>query len=138
KTAPLLGVQPIRAHIYTPADIDNARKALAHESIGGLLVLPDTFTTVHRDKIVALANHYRAPAMYPFAFFALAGGLIALGARLGGAVAIRRFVRRSHRAGCASKRSTGSIVDQIRIGHQPQDREGAPPRSASNAARPRR
>jgi len=82
KTAPLLGVQPIRAHIYTPADIDNALEALAHESNGGLLVLPDTFTTVHRDKIVALANHYRVPAVYPLRFFALGGGLIAYGADL--------------------------------------------------------
>ena len=41
--------------MYTPADIDNALDALAREPNGGLLVLPDTFTTVHRDKIVALA-----------------------------------------------------------------------------------
>ena len=48
-------MQPIRAQVYTPADIDNALDALAREPNGGLLVLPDTFTTVHRDKIVALA-----------------------------------------------------------------------------------
>jgi putative ABC transport system substrate-binding protein len=53
---PLLGVQPIRAHVYTPADIDNVLDALAREPNGGLLVLPDTFTTVHRGKIVALAD----------------------------------------------------------------------------------
>jgi len=62
-------VQPIRAHVYTPADIDNALDALAREPNGGLLVLPDTFTTVHRDKIVALAHHYRLPAVYPLRFF---------------------------------------------------------------------
>jgi putative ABC transport system substrate-binding protein len=56
ENGPLLGVQPIRAHVYTPADIDNALDALAREPNGGLLVLPDTFTTVHRDKIVALAD----------------------------------------------------------------------------------
>jgi ABC-type uncharacterized transport system substrate-binding protein len=56
KIAPLLGVQPVRAHLYTPADIDNALDVLAREPNGGLLVLPDTFTTVHRDKIVALAR----------------------------------------------------------------------------------
>src|SRR5215475_12342320 len=53
-SAPLLGVQPIRAHLYTPADIDNVLGALAREPNGGLPVLPDIFTTVHRDKIVAL------------------------------------------------------------------------------------
>jgi putative ABC transport system substrate-binding protein len=39
KIAPLLGVQPIRAHLYTPADIDNALDVLAREPNGGLLVL---------------------------------------------------------------------------------------------------
>jgi ABC-type uncharacterized transport system substrate-binding protein len=104
KTAPLLGVQPIRAHIYTPADIDNALEALAHESNGGLLVLPDTFTTVHRDKIVALANHYRVPAVYPLRFFALGGGLIAYGADL---VELLRLA--------------ASYVDRILRGARPSD-----------------
>ena len=81
-SAPLLGVRPIRAHLYTPADIDNAVDALAREPNGGLLVLPDTFTTVHRDKIVALANHHRLPAVYPLRFFATGGGLMAYGADL--------------------------------------------------------
>ena len=104
KTAPLLGVQPIRAHIYTPADIDNALEALAHESNSGLLVLPDTFTTVHRDKIVALANHYRVPAVYPLRFFAIGGGLIAYGADL---VELLRLA--------------ASYVDRILRGARPSD-----------------
>jgi putative ABC transport system substrate-binding protein len=104
KTAPLLGVQPIRAHIYTPADIDNALEALAHESNGGLLVLPDTFTTVRRDKIVALANHYRVPAVYPLRFFAIGGGLIAYGADL---VELLRLA--------------ASYVDRILRGARPSD-----------------
>src|SRR5262249_56653066 len=76
KSAPLLGVQPIRAHLYTPVDIDNALDALAREPNGGLLVLPDTFTTVHRDKIVALADHHPLPAVYPLRFFAPGGGQV--------------------------------------------------------------
>ena len=104
KTAPLLGVQPIRAHIYAPADIDNALEALAQESNGGLLVLPDTFTTVHRDKIVALANHYRLPAVYPLRFFAIGGGLIAYGADL---VELLRLA--------------ASYVDRILRGARPSD-----------------
>src|SRR5262249_58348442 len=63
ESRPLLGVHPIRAHLYTPADIDSALDALAREPNGGLLVLPDTFTTVHRDKIVGLAAHHRLPAV---------------------------------------------------------------------------
>jgi putative ABC transport system substrate-binding protein len=77
---------------------------LAHESNGGLLVLPDTFTTVHRDKIVALANHYRVPAVYPLRFFAIGGGLIAYGANL---VELLRLA--------------ASYVDRILRGARPSD-----------------
>ena len=46
---------------------------------GGLLVLPDTFTRLHRDAIVALAARYRLPAVYPFRYFAASGGLMSYG-----------------------------------------------------------
>src|SRR5262249_25479237 len=104
KAAPLLGVQPIRAHVYTPADIDNILDALAREPNGGLLVLPDTFTTVHRDKIVALADHHRLPAVYPLRFFATSGGLMAYGADL---VELLRL--------------SASYVDRILRGARPSD-----------------
>jgi len=104
KTAPLLGVQPIPAHVYTPADVDNVLDALAREPNGGLLVLPDTFTTVHRDKIVALADHHRLPAVYPLRFFATGGGLIAYGADL---VELLRL--------------SASYVDRILRGARPSD-----------------
>jgi putative tryptophan/tyrosine transport system substrate-binding protein len=104
KTAPLLGLQPIPARVYTPADIDSVLDALARESNGGLLVLPDTFTTVHRDKIVALADHHRLPAVYPLRFFATGGGLMAYGADL---VELLRL--------------SASYVDRILRGARPSD-----------------
>src|SRR5262249_5329489 len=79
KSAPLLGVQPIRAPLYTPVDIDNALDALAREPNGGLLVLPDTFTTVHRDKIVALADHHRLLRYTRCGSLPLAGGVWCFG-----------------------------------------------------------
>ena len=78
--APLIGVQPVEARIYTPADIDNTFDVLTHEPNGGLLVLPDTFNTVHRAKIIALAARHRIPAVYPQRFYATDGGLMAYGA----------------------------------------------------------
>jgi putative tryptophan/tyrosine transport system substrate-binding protein len=104
KTAPLLGLQPIPARVYTPADIDSVLDALAREPNGGLLVLPDTFTTVHRDKIVALADHHRLPAVYPLRFFATGGGLMAYGADL---VELLRL--------------SASYVDRILRGARPSD-----------------
>src|SRR5262245_23584153 len=104
KSAPLLGVQPIPANVYTPADIDKILDALTREPNLGLLVLPDTFTTVHRDKIVALADHHRLPAVYPLRFFAMGGGLMAYGANM---VELLRL--------------SASYVDRILRGARPSD-----------------
>jgi putative tryptophan/tyrosine transport system substrate-binding protein len=82
--APLIGVQPIEARIYTPTDIDNTFDVLVREPNSGLLVLPDTFNTVHRAKIIALAASHRIPAVYPQRFYAADGGLMAYGADLAG------------------------------------------------------
>ena len=43
KSAPLLGVQPIPANVYAPADIDKVLDALTREPNLGLLVLPRIF-----------------------------------------------------------------------------------------------
>ena len=46
---------------------------------GSLVVMPDTFTTLHRAKITTLANQYALPAVYPFRFFSTNGGLMSYG-----------------------------------------------------------
>ena len=46
----------------------------------GLVVIPSVFMSGHRDLIVAAAARHAVPAIYPFRFFATAGGLIAYGA----------------------------------------------------------
>ena len=46
----------------------------------GLVVIPSVFMSGHRDLIVAAAARHAVPAIYPFRFFASAGGLIAYGA----------------------------------------------------------
>src|SRR5262249_30645565 len=54
--------------------------AVAHEGNGGLVAMPDTFTTRYRDAIISLAAAHRLPAIYPFRFMALSGGLLSYGA----------------------------------------------------------
>jgi putative ABC transport system substrate-binding protein len=46
---------------------------------GGLIVLPDVFNTTHREEIVALAARHQLPAVYPFRYFVVSGGLISDG-----------------------------------------------------------
>jgi putative tryptophan/tyrosine transport system substrate-binding protein len=77
-----LGLQVVPTTIYTPADIDKLLNAFAHEPNGGLVVLPDTFTTVHRQRIIDAAARNRLPAAYPLRFFATYGGLMSYGADL--------------------------------------------------------
>jgi len=77
--APTLGVQASVAAVDNDVDIENALDALAREPGGGFVVLPDTFTGIHRDQIVSLASRYRLPAVYPFRWFAEMGGLLSYG-----------------------------------------------------------
>jgi putative ABC transport system substrate-binding protein len=49
---------------------------------GGLIVSLSALATVHRQMIIASAALHRLPAIYPFRYFADAGGLISYGADL--------------------------------------------------------
>jgi putative ABC transport system substrate-binding protein len=78
--ASALGLQASPAPVNTSTEIDQALENMALEPNAGLLVLPDTFNTVHRDRIITLANRHRLPAIYPTRFFATDGGLVSYGA----------------------------------------------------------
>jgi putative ABC transport system substrate-binding protein len=41
--------------------------------------MPDTFAALHRRSIIEQANNQRLPAIYPFRYFAVGGGLISYG-----------------------------------------------------------
>src|SRR5262249_26011000 len=84
-------------------------------------------TVIHRDLIIELAAQYRLPAVYFESAFVAAGGFSA-GCRL----------RRSHPQGREACRPAGAGPNQIRAGHQPEDRQSARIDRARQAARPRR
>lgn len=68
------------ALLRDPADIERA--VATRNSDGGIVVLPDQFTFVHRESIVDSAARHRVPAIYPFRPFADAGGLLSYGTDL--------------------------------------------------------
>jgi putative ABC transport system substrate-binding protein len=74
-----LAVQVTEAPARSAADIERGVSAFAPGPDAGLIVLPDLITLVNRDLIIRLAAKYRAPATYPYPFFASAGGLLAYG-----------------------------------------------------------
>jgi putative tryptophan/tyrosine transport system substrate-binding protein len=74
-----LAVTVQAAPIHDEAEIETMMAALAREPRSGLLIIPELFNNIHRAAIVALAGRYRLPAVYPFGFFATAGGLVSYG-----------------------------------------------------------
>jgi putative tryptophan/tyrosine transport system substrate-binding protein len=77
--APSLGFQLTTVDVRDVADIEHAFAALARDSIGGLIAMPDAITLVHRDRIIALAAEHKLPTVYPFRYFAASGGLVSYG-----------------------------------------------------------
>jgi putative ABC transport system substrate-binding protein len=66
----------------TDVDIDKAFAAAVEQHARGLLVTADPFFNVRRGQIVALAARHRIPAVYPWAEYARAGGLMSYGPEL--------------------------------------------------------
>jgi putative ABC transport system substrate-binding protein len=77
--APSFGVEVIPAGIHDADEIAGTIEAFAREADGGLIVLPSPPTTMHRDLIIALAARHRLPAIYPFRYMVVEGGLISYG-----------------------------------------------------------
>jgi ABC-type uncharacterized transport system substrate-binding protein len=76
---PLLAVKPITAPVRDGAELERSMASFAAEANGGLIIVPSLFTAVHREAIVALAARYRLPAIYPFRYFSILGGLLSYG-----------------------------------------------------------
>jgi len=63
-------------------NLEQAMSALGQKPNTGLIVIPTSHTSAEREVIISLANRYRMPAMYPFAFWVRDGGLISYGVDL--------------------------------------------------------
>ncbi len=74
-------IEPVAAPVRSMADIERAVTSLAERPDGGFIVMPDTFLGAQGifSQLVALAAHYRLPAVYPYRYMAAAGGLLSYG-----------------------------------------------------------
>jgi putative ABC transport system substrate-binding protein len=77
--APSFGIEISPVGLRNAAEIERGITEFARRANGGLVVTPSALASVHRDRIVALAARHRLPAVYPFRFYAAAGGLIYYG-----------------------------------------------------------
>jgi len=76
---PSLDADVIAARVHDMSELNTVVSAQAGRSDAGLITLPDTFTTIHRVEIISLVERNRIPSIYPYLFFAKAGGLLSYG-----------------------------------------------------------
>jgi ABC-type uncharacterized transport system substrate-binding protein len=53
--------------------------AMSRKPGSSLIIMPDAFTTVHRQLIILLSARYALPAIYPYRYQAIEGGLMSYG-----------------------------------------------------------
>ena len=102
--APSFAMAPTAVSVHDAVGIERAIGDFANKPDGGLLVLPDATTNLHRELIIALAARYRVPAVYAFRYIAAEGGLMSYG------VDIVELFRRA-----------ATYVDRILKGAKPAD-----------------
>jgi putative tryptophan/tyrosine transport system substrate-binding protein len=74
-----LKVAAVIAPVHDEGEIETAIIALGREPGGGLVVLPDAFTSVHRAPLILAAARNNVPAVYSASNFARDGGLLSYG-----------------------------------------------------------
>jgi putative tryptophan/tyrosine transport system substrate-binding protein len=77
--APKHGITAHAARASNLQEIEGAIAAIAKQDAPGLIVSPSPINTVHRQRLISLANANRIPAIYPFRFYVRDGALLAYG-----------------------------------------------------------
>ncbi len=128
-------VEAVTAHARNVAEVEAAVMELARAPGGGLIVVPDSFTTSNRKVIIDLAARYRVPATYAFRFFPADGGLVSYGVNVADLFRQGGRICRPHPSRRETRRAARAAADQIRSGDKPDHRQGAGPRCADDPAR---
>jgi putative ABC transport system substrate-binding protein len=74
-----LGIYPSANPVHNDLEVESVITALGREAGGGLILMPDAFNRVHRERIIALAARHKLPAIYPYRFVVREGGLMSYG-----------------------------------------------------------
>lgn len=98
-----IGLEPRTVAVKDPSELDRAIASLGAERTSALIVMPDSFNVVHRDRIIAATAQHGLPAVYPYRYMAAAGGLMSYGVDLRTCMCV------------AQSRSTASFEAPIRV-----------------------
>jgi len=77
--ADLIGQRLVILNAGTDAELDTALASLQPQGIGALLITTNPFFEGRRERLVALAERYRVPVIYPWREYVTIGGLISYG-----------------------------------------------------------
>jgi putative ABC transport system substrate-binding protein len=77
--APSIGIHLTRIDIHQEAETERLIGSFASQPDGGLIALPNPQVAANRVSIIGLAARHRLPAIYPFRYYAAAGGLMSYG-----------------------------------------------------------
>jgi putative tryptophan/tyrosine transport system substrate-binding protein len=77
--APSIGVKVITAPVHDDAEAEAAFAKHASEQGGGLIMMTDAFVSVHRKQVIELAARFALPAIYPYRYYVVDGGLMSYG-----------------------------------------------------------
>src|SRR5262245_42911893 len=76
--AQTLGVELTPSNVGDPDEIERNVAAFARSGNGGVIVTTGG-TAAHRKRIISLVARYKLPAVYPYRYYAVDGGLISYG-----------------------------------------------------------
>jgi putative tryptophan/tyrosine transport system substrate-binding protein len=96
--APSFGLRLIPAGVRNVDEITERIGAFARDPNGALVILPSSVAIQHRQSIIGVSAMHRLPAVYPFRFFTVDGGLMSYGIRsldlyIGAASYVDRILR---------------------------------------------
>jgi putative tryptophan/tyrosine transport system substrate-binding protein len=80
--APSFGISLTLADVRDATDIERAITSFSQHPNGGMIVLPNAITQLHRDLIIGLAARFKLPAIYSYRLFTRSGGFISYGVDL--------------------------------------------------------
>ena len=120
--APAFGLEVNEAAVNIDNQIDDILDALKTTSDAGVIVLPSSFTMLHRQRIVDFAEHWHLPAVYWDRRFVRVGGLMSYAYSLDaqereGATYVDRILKGENPGNLPVQE-----FDKIRSSPQPKDR----------------
>ena len=136
EAAQKLAIPLVIAKASSEPELETTFATFTQNKVGGFLVVSDVWLNNQRNRLIALAAQHGLPAIYTLREFAVAGGLMSYGAsvtdayRQAGAYA-GRILKGEKPADLPVQ-----AADQVRAGHQPQDRQGARPRQSRRRCSP--